>query len=143
MAEIHTSSWSETAASNNAAPPDGFPEGQSYASLNNCMREMMAALKRQYNREHAVVIAGGSGDAMTLAHTVAPAAYASGMYFRFYSPASANTVTAPTLNVDGLGAKTIFKRDGLTALAAGDIVALTLYEVTYDGTAFRIHQTGK
>lgn len=143
MAEIQTSTWSETAASNNASPPDGFPEGQTYASLNNCLREMMAVLKRAYNREHAVVIAGGTGDAMTLTYTTAPGAYASGMYFRFYSPASANTVTNPTLNVNGLGAKTLFKRDGSTALAANDILASTLYEVTYDGTNFRLHQTGK
>jgi hypothetical protein len=37
-------SWSTTAASNNAAPPDGFPEGQTPASLNNSAREVMAAV---------------------------------------------------------------------------------------------------
>jgi hypothetical protein len=143
MAEIQTSTWSETAASNNAAPPDGCPEGQSYASLNNCIREIMAVIKRWWNREHATVVATGTADAMVLTYTTSPGSLTSGMFFRFYSPNSANTVTNPTLNVNGIGAKTIFKRDGLTALAAGDIVALTLYEVTYDGTAFRIHQTGK
>lgn len=38
-------SWSTTAASNNSAPPDGFPEGQTPASLNNSAREVMAAVK--------------------------------------------------------------------------------------------------
>lgn len=113
-----------------------------YAAVNNTMREMMAAIKRWWNREHATVVASGTGDAMTFSFGEAPAAYVSGMYFRFYSPASANTVTNPTLNVNALGAKTIVKRDGSTALAAGNIVASTLYEVTYDGTNFRIHQTG-
>ena len=37
-------SWSTTAASNSSAPPDGFPEGQTPASLNNSCRELMAAL---------------------------------------------------------------------------------------------------
>jgi microcystin-dependent protein len=37
-------SWSSTAASNNLAPPNGFPEGQTPASLNNSARELMASL---------------------------------------------------------------------------------------------------
>lgn len=42
MASVET--WSTTASSNDAAPPDGFPEGQTPASLNNSARELMAAL---------------------------------------------------------------------------------------------------
>lgn len=143
MAEIQTSSWSEVAAANNAAPPDGAPEGMAYASVNNSMREMMAALKRAWNREHATVIATGTTDAMNVAFSVAPTALVSGMCFRFYSPAGfSSTVTNPTLEINTLGAKTIFKRDGLTALAVNDIRASTLYEMTYDGTNFRVHHTG-
>lgn len=37
--------WSTTAASNNSAPPDGWPEGQNASSVNNCAREMMAQIK--------------------------------------------------------------------------------------------------
>lgn len=37
-------SWSTTAASNNSAPPDGFPENQTPASLNDCARTLMASL---------------------------------------------------------------------------------------------------
>ncbi len=40
--------WSTTASSNNASPPDGFPEGQTPASLNNAAREVMAATRRFY-----------------------------------------------------------------------------------------------
>lgn len=43
MANIST--WSTSAASNNAATPDGWPEGQSPSSVNNCGREMMAAIR--------------------------------------------------------------------------------------------------
>lgn len=37
--------WSTTAGSNNSATPDGWPEGQAPSTLNDCAREMMAAIK--------------------------------------------------------------------------------------------------
>lgn len=40
-------SWSTTAASNNAAPPNGFPEGQTPSSLNDCNRQVMASVRSQ------------------------------------------------------------------------------------------------
>ena len=42
------STWSTTAASNNTAPPDGFPEGMAPSALNNSSREVMAAVARYY-----------------------------------------------------------------------------------------------
>ena len=36
--------WSQTAASNSATPPDGWPEGQAPSTVNDCAREMMAAI---------------------------------------------------------------------------------------------------
>lgn len=38
------STWSTTAASNNEAPPDGFPEGMNPSDVNNSCREVMAAI---------------------------------------------------------------------------------------------------
>ena len=38
-------SWSTTASSNNAAPPNGWPEGQSPGSVNNVGRQMMAEVR--------------------------------------------------------------------------------------------------
>lgn len=52
---------------------------------------------------------------------------------------NANT-TAPTLNVNGLGAKAITK-NGATALDRGDIAAGAQRFVTYDGTQFQISGT--
>lgn len=69
--------------------------------------------------------------------TVSPAitAYASGQRFRFLTDV-ANT-GACTLNVSGLGAKTIKKlRDQDTA--TGDIEATQIVEVVYDGTNFQM-----
>jgi hypothetical protein len=42
------SSWSITAASNNSASPDGFPEGMPPSALNDSCREVMAAVARYY-----------------------------------------------------------------------------------------------
>lgn len=42
-------SWSTTAGSNNSTPPDGWPEGQAPSTVNDCAREMMAALRTVFN----------------------------------------------------------------------------------------------
>lgn len=141
MSQINSSNWSETAASNNAATPNGWPEGQSGASMNDCAREMMSAIKIWYNRISPTVIAGGTADALTLTYGTSPGALVSGMTFAFYAGAASNTGAA-TLNINGLGAVAIKRRDGSTALSAADITANTLCAVTYDGTAFRLHSIG-
>jgi len=46
MADIKA--WSSTAADNNSAPPDGWPENQLPSTVNNCGRETMAAVRRWY-----------------------------------------------------------------------------------------------
>lgn len=47
MSKIGT--WSTTAASNNATPPDGWPEGQAPSTVNDCAREMMASIRTAWN----------------------------------------------------------------------------------------------
>lgn len=37
--------WSSTPASNSSTPPDGWPEGQAPSTVNDCAREMMAAVR--------------------------------------------------------------------------------------------------
>jgi len=73
----------------------------------------------------------------TIVGTLTPAitAYQAGQMFSFIS-AGANT-GAVTLNVNGVGAKSITKA-GSTALAAGDITANTIIIVQYDGTEFQL-----
>lgn len=39
--------WSTSAASNNSAAPDGFPEGMAPSAVNDAAREVMAAVRRQ------------------------------------------------------------------------------------------------
>jgi hypothetical protein len=53
----------------------------------------------------------------------------------------ANTSTAPTLNIDTLGAITLARQDG-TSLAINDIKAGALYRIWYDGTYIRVVEAG-
>lgn len=79
--------------------------------------------------------AGGTADAITL--TVSPSAlgYTNGDEYSFIST-GANT-GAVTLNVSGLGVKSVTKH-GTTALAAGDIPSGAMVHVQYDGTRFQL-----
>ena len=135
MAEIQTSTWSETAASNNASPPDGFPEGMAYSAVNDGVREQMAALKRGWNRDHATLTSGGTSTAYTLTLSNSPAAWVQGL--RFAWRANADCGDAPTLAPGSLAAKALQKpsTSGLAALAANDIRAGQLVFCTYDTTA--------
>ncbi len=62
-------------------------------------------------------------------------AYAAGNSFKFIS-AGANT-GAVTININGIGAKSITK-NGATALVTGDILSGATIEITYDGTQFQL-----
>src|SRR4051794_24737087 len=105
MSEVTSSDWSETAASNSVAAPNGWPEGMQPSMVNDAAREMMGALKRWWNRDHASanVTVGGTANAITLTYSQAPAAYVQGEKFAFKAAASNSGAT--TVNVNGLGAK--------------------------------------
>lgn len=77
----------------------------------------------------------GSNDTYVISLSPAPGSYTTGMMIVF----KANTVNtgAATINVNGLGAKTIVKRVS-TALANGDIPALSWKVIIYDGTNFTL-----
>jgi hypothetical protein len=81
--------------------------------------------------------AADSGSSDTYAITLAPAptAYTAGMVVHF----KANTINTgvATLNVNGLGAKTIVKSYNLP-LVNGDIKANQIVSVIYDGTNFQL-----
>ncbi len=78
----------------------------------------------------------GVADAYAITLIPAILSYKAGQVFSFLS--SHTNTTTSTLNVNGLGAKTINKKDGATALVAGDIVSGQLVEVEYDGTNFQM-----
>ena len=81
----------------------------------------------------AITVSGT--DTYTGTMSPALAAYGVGNVFTFVVP---NTNTSScTLNIDGLGAKSI-TRDGSTALIAGDLVSGSEVTVVYDGTRFQV-----
>lgn len=83
----------------------------------------------------------GAANAYVITPSPAITAYTTGQIFSFKA-VNANT-TASTLNVNGLGAKSIVKSDGSTALVANDIKASQIVVVEYDGTSFiMISQSG-
>lgn len=83
---------------------------------------------------------GGTGDAITAATAPAFTVYAANSKF-VYTPTASNTLTNPTIAIDGLTAKTIVQSNGL-GLWSGALVIGTPYELLYDGTNFRI-QSGQ
>lgn len=65
-------------------------------------------------------------------------AYTAGQLLVWNVGSTACTSGAKTLNVDALGAKSLFLADGSTALATGDCTAGRILILAYDGTAFRL-----
>lgn len=124
------SQWNTAAASNNSAPPDGFPEGQAPSTLNDAARELMAAVARQYSDTDGSIVTGGTSNAYTLTTNNAHAALADIGLFVFR--ADRNNTGAATLNVDTLGAKSINAAG--VALVADDLIADSLYIAAYNST---------
>lgn len=132
MAEIRSSTWSTTPGDNNASPPDGWPEGQSPSSINNCAREMMAALKRAWNDDHPVNASTGSNSAYQLITSASSTAYATGDMYVFR--ANHESVGTSSLNVNGVGALLI-KKFGDIDTVSGDIKANQIVQVAYEPSA--------
>jgi len=74
---------------------------------------------------------GGSLNAYTFTRNITGSSYVTGTVV--WMPAPFTNTAAATLNLDGLGAKTI-KKNGTTDLTSGDIVSGTTYPFFYDGT---------
>jgi hypothetical protein len=84
----------------------------------------------------AILCAGvdvGTVNAIVLTPTPALIEYTTRMLIVWHQSIT-NTSTTPTINISGLGAKTIVSVSG-GALAAGDLVANRVYVGVYDGTA--------
>lgn len=79
---------------------------------------------------------GGAADAYTVTPAHALVAYTSRLTVIF-APTATNATTTPTINVSGLGAKTITRIDG-SALVGGELVSGSVYAVIYNGSEFRL-----
>jgi len=95
----------------------------------------------QHNAEKYAVDSSGSSTAYVVTLSPAPTSLTAGMVVHA-KIVNANTTTTPTINVNGLGAKTIVK-DVNTALAVGDIAANQLCSFMYDGTNMVLQKVQK
>lgn len=124
--------WNEQDASNNAAVPNGWPEGMAPSGVNNSARADKGALKRFWNRNNSTKTTSGSLSVYTLTYDVAAASLYDGEEHSFvlHTTCGAN----PTLNINGLGAKNIRKLvvTTWTNLAAGDVVTGQPLRVRYN-----------
>lgn len=134
MADIETAAWSETAASNIQPSPDGWPSNSSPLIVYATDREMMGAIKRDWNRRNPTVTSGGSANVQTLTYSTAPTAYVRGQCYCFI--AGFSNSGALTLNVNGLGA--IAVQIAGNALTGGEIIAGTVVECVYTGSVFAV-----
>ena len=125
------SQWSTTAANNNAAPPDGWPESQAPSTVNNCARELMAALAKWYSDTDGSLASGGAANAYTLTTNSTHAVLADMPLVIFR--ANHACTGAATLAVDGLAAKSI-KKNHDAALVSGDIEQNQIVVLVYNTT---------
>jgi hypothetical protein len=131
MADIGSSYWSPTDASNNSAAPNGAPEGMSPGGVNDVLRAHQGAIRRWY--EWSVPkTTGGTTSAYTLTYTVAPGALVDGMTHIVQFDAA--NAAAATLNVNSLGAKTLqyYVAGSWRTLPASVVSANRIVAVTYN-----------
>lgn len=125
--------WSTTAASNaNADTGIDWSEGMAPSAVNDSARVMMARVAALLDDLGGVNTVGGTANGITVTLASNFSSYASGMVLAF--KAGATNTGATTLNVNGIGAKSVRKYDvaGEGALAGGEIVASGIYLVRYD-----------
>lgn len=125
------SQWNTSAAGNNSAAPDGFPEGMPPSGVNDAAREVMAAVARQYQDSQGSLVTGGTGDNYTLTTNNTHAALGDqGLLVVNFDRANSGPAT---LNVDSLGAKAIEANSA--ALSSGDLSADTIYILAYNSVS--------
>jgi hypothetical protein len=139
MAELNNSGsgqWSETDASNASVPPDGWPAGMLPNQVEPAARAMMGAIKRFWNRINGTVQSSGSAGAYVYTPVNAgfPTAYVEGETYQFR--ANFTSIGNDTLNINGLGARPLYKptASGPARIGAGDIQNGQKVLVSYDAT---------
>lgn len=126
MAEIKD--WNVAAASNNAAPPDGWPEGMNYSDVNNVGRENMATLARLYQDTNGVLVSGGVGNTYAITTNRTLGSIADVGYFAFV----ADKPNTGAISIDlGIASAEGVRPSG-ESFAAGEIVADGTYLCYYN-----------
>lgn len=133
--------YSSTPASNNSAPPDGWPEDMAPSAVNNSAREMMARLREWYADAEWIglghTINSASGAAIVLAgdvsayYPVGRAVRADGVAGRVISAVVATNTTVTVSGITFAGSPTIWEvgivsSDDSLPLGAGGVTVRTL-----------------
>jgi microcystin-dependent protein len=126
--------WSRTAASNATADAQiNFAEGQAPSSVNDSARALMASAAGFRDDISGAIATGGSSTAFTVTsyQVFDSLANMSGHMIAFVPHTTSGA--APTLNVDGLGAKNL-RQFPSTDMPAGVLVQGTPYVATYNNS---------
>lgn len=129
----NVSQWSTTAANNNSTPPDGAPEGMAPSTVNDTMRENMAALAKWYSDTDGSLVTAGSSNAFTITTNNSHAALADISFI--VCRADRAPTGAATLAVDGLTAKSIkinHDEDVTSTTWSADQMLIFVYNSTDD-----------
>ncbi|EJN13417.1 microcystin-dependent protein [Bradyrhizobium sp. YR681] len=136
--------WSQTASADATADSTiNWAEGQSPSSVNDSARGMMAAIAKYRDDTAGAIVTTGTSTAYAVNTYQVFQSFSqlSGQVVAF-TPHITNTAGSPnvSLNVDGLGTKTI-RADPASELAAGVMVAGTPYVATYNAAqgVFYLH----
>lgn len=125
-----------TDANNNAAPPNGAPEGMEYDEVNDTLRALLGMLKRwQVASQSGTLITSGTQPAYALTSGQSISAYAAGQVFSFTAHATATGNV--TLNIDAVGAGAVVDGAGVQ-LTSGDIVSGGVYTVVRKASNFQL-----
>jgi hypothetical protein len=124
--------WSTTAATNDDVDSSvNWQEGQSPGSVNNSARAMMAAIAKFRDDAAGNLVTAGSSTVYTLTTNQVFTALTDGIAVTARMDETSGA--APTLNVDGLGAKSIASVYG-TAIPTGYLLGGGVYTFVYDST---------
>jgi hypothetical protein len=118
---------SVTVASNSPSGSDAIG-----TSLDDYLRAIQAIVK-----ESGAILYNATGtNTITFSTTPTFASYSTGQ--RFFVKAAAANTGAVTININGIGAKNVYK-GGATPIVSGDIpVANCIFLIEYDGTQFQL-----
>lgn len=125
--------WSRTAANNATADSTiNWAEGMAPSAVNNSARAEMAAVAKYRDDVAGMITTQGTSTAYTVTSYQTLTALTDGFKISFVPHATNGSPC--TLAIDGLTAKPLRTVTG-TAIAAGALVAGSIYTVTYDSSA--------
>lgn len=127
------SSYSRTPASNTTISGINIAEGCPPSGVNDAIRQLMADIATDLSLGLSLPSATGTANAIVVAMSPAVTAYAAPQRIQFLP--TANNTGATTINYGG-GVINLQKKgsNGITALAANDVVNGVIADVEYDGT---------